>query len=151
MLSKLLHCLFCQKLASCGEKCWLWEIGRVFEIFDQSLLEWLSLCFNMCVWLRDRDLSLICKNKPSGGKGWSIYAIITTSPHKKPTFDKRHNERVLTKQKALFCYFQNLSSGSWSIYRFGLYFLPLWHQAPKRDQSWPFNPLASPKSSIKSK
>ena len=52
------------------------EKGGVFEIFDQSILEWLSLCFNMCVWLRDRDLSLICKNKPSGGKGWSIYAKI---------------------------------------------------------------------------
>jgi hypothetical protein len=39
VLSKLLHCLFCQKLASCGEKCWLWEIGGVFEILDQSLLE----------------------------------------------------------------------------------------------------------------
>ena len=54
--------------------------GGVFEIFDQSLLEWLSLCFNMCVWLRDRDLSLICKNKPSGGKGWSIYAKIESKP-----------------------------------------------------------------------
>jgi hypothetical protein len=31
------------------------------------------------------------------------------------------------------------------------YFLPLWHQAPKWDQSWPFNPIASPKSSTKSK
>ena len=55
-------------LASCGEKYWLWDLGGVFEIFDQSLLKLLSLCFNMCVWLRDRDLSLICKNKPSGGK-----------------------------------------------------------------------------------
>ena len=80
VLTKLFYCLSCQKLASCGEKCWLWEIGGVFEIFDQSLLEWLSLCFNMCVWLRDRDLSLICKNKPSGGKGWSIYAKIESKP-----------------------------------------------------------------------
>ena len=32
--------------------------------------------------------------------------------------------RVLNKPKALFYYFQNLSSGSWSIYCFGLYFLP---------------------------
>ena len=46
----------------------------VFEIFDQFLVKYLSLCFNMCVWLRDRDLSLICKNKPSGGKEWSKYA-----------------------------------------------------------------------------
>jgi hypothetical protein len=35
--SKLLHYLFHQKLASCGEKYWLWKIGGVFEIFDQSL------------------------------------------------------------------------------------------------------------------
>ena len=54
---------------------------------------------------------------------------------------------ILLFSKSLKC--QNLSSGSWSIYYFGLYFLPLWHQAPKRDQSWPFNPIASPKSSIR--
>jgi hypothetical protein len=46
----------------------------VFEILNQFLLEWLSLSLNMCVWLRNRNLSLICKNKPSGGKEWSIYA-----------------------------------------------------------------------------
>jgi hypothetical protein len=41
--------------------------------------------------------------------------IINTSPHKKPTFDKRYNKRVFDKPKApkaLFYYFQNLSSGS---------------------------------------
>jgi hypothetical protein len=69
-LSKLFYCLSCQKLASCGEKCWLWEKGDFFETLNQFLLEWLSLCLNMCVWLRDRNLSLICKNKPSGGKEW---------------------------------------------------------------------------------
>ena len=58
----------------------LWGEGLImgnrgsFEIFDQFLLEQLSLCFNKCVWLRDRKLSLICKNKPSDGKEWSIYA-----------------------------------------------------------------------------
>ena len=45
----------------------------VFDFLNQFLLQWLSLCLNMCVWLRDRNLSLICKNKPSGGKEWSIY------------------------------------------------------------------------------
>jgi hypothetical protein len=29
-LSKLSHCLFCQKLASCREKYWLWDLGGVF-------------------------------------------------------------------------------------------------------------------------
>jgi hypothetical protein len=62
-LSKISYCLFCQKLASCGENGWLWEKGGVFEIFDQFLFEQLSLCLNKCVWLRDRKLSLICKNK----------------------------------------------------------------------------------------
>jgi hypothetical protein len=28
---KNFNCLFCQKLVSCGEKAWLWEIGGVFE------------------------------------------------------------------------------------------------------------------------
>jgi hypothetical protein len=49
-----------------------------FWIFDQFLLKYLSLCFNKCVWLRDRKLSLIWKNKPSGGKGWSKYAKFET-------------------------------------------------------------------------
>ena len=58
----------------------LWGEGLImgkrgsFWIFDQFLLEYLSLCLNKCVWLRDRKLNLICKNKPSGGKEWSIYA-----------------------------------------------------------------------------
>jgi hypothetical protein len=33
-----------------------------------NFLEYLSLCLNMCVWIRDRKTILICKNKPSGGK-----------------------------------------------------------------------------------
>ena len=67
------YCLLCQKLASCGEKCWLWEKGGVFEILDQISLEYLFLCLYKWIWLRDRNLSLICKNKPSGGIEWSIY------------------------------------------------------------------------------
>jgi hypothetical protein len=59
----LLFVSYCQKLVSCGENNWLWEIGRVFEILDQFVREQLSLCLNKCVWLRDRELSLICKNK----------------------------------------------------------------------------------------
>jgi hypothetical protein len=35
---------FYQKLASCGEKCRLWEKGGVFEILDQFPLEYLFLC-----------------------------------------------------------------------------------------------------------
>ena len=57
VLSKLFYCLSCQKLASCGEKYWLWEKGGVFGILNQILLKWLSLWLNMCVWLRDRNLS----------------------------------------------------------------------------------------------
>jgi hypothetical protein len=41
-----------------------------FLILDHVLMKYLSLCFNKCVWLRDRKLSLIFKNKPSGGKEW---------------------------------------------------------------------------------
>ena len=79
VLLKLLHCLFCQKLASCGEKCWLWEKGGVFGILNQFSLENLSLCLYKWIWLRDRNLSLICKNKPSGGKVWSIYVKIESN------------------------------------------------------------------------
>jgi hypothetical protein len=79
-----------------------------------------------------------------------LFPIITTSPHKKPTFDTR-DMKEFWQTKSFTLLFSNLSSGGWSIYCFGLYFLPLWHQAPKRDQFWSFNPIASPKSSIKSK
>jgi hypothetical protein len=59
-------------------------VGRMFDygkkgsfwIFDQFLLEYLSLCLYKWIWLRDRKLSLICKNKPSGGKVWSKYAKV---------------------------------------------------------------------------
>jgi hypothetical protein len=53
-----------------------------------------------------------------------LFPMIKPSPHKRPTFDKRDNKRVLTNQKALFYYFQNFSSGSWFIYCFGLIFSP---------------------------
>jgi hypothetical protein len=58
----------------------LWEEGFImgkrgsFWNLWSILLEQLLLCLNKCFWLRDRDLRLICKNKPSGGKEWSIYA-----------------------------------------------------------------------------
>jgi hypothetical protein len=48
--------------------------GEVFGTWSISLLDYLSLWPNMWVWLRDRKMNLICKNKPSGGKEWSKYA-----------------------------------------------------------------------------
>jgi hypothetical protein len=73
--------------------------------------------------------------------------------HKEPPFEKEANKSILTNKSSNFLtlLFSKFTSGSWSIYCFGLYFLPLWHQAPKWDQSWPFNPIALPNSSTKSK
>ena len=63
---------YCQNIGLLwGESLIMGKRGS-FWIFDQFLLKYLSI-FNKCVWLRDRKLSLICKNKPSGGKEWSIY------------------------------------------------------------------------------
>jgi hypothetical protein len=53
---------------SYGGEFWLWEKGGVFGTWSISLLEYLSICPNKCVWLRDRKKNLICKNKPSGGQ-----------------------------------------------------------------------------------
>jgi hypothetical protein len=36
-----------------------------------------------------------------------IFPIINTSPHKKPTFDKKSQQEYFDKTKALFYYFQN--------------------------------------------
>jgi hypothetical protein len=104
----LLFVSYCQKLVSCGENIWLWEKGGVFEIFDQFLLKYLSLCVNKCVWLRDRKLNLICKNKPSGGKEWSIYA-------------KFESKTILSSHLYWCC-------TSFSC------FLLCWHKSPKRER-----------------
>jgi hypothetical protein len=66
--------LLLQNLVSCGGEFWLWEKGGVFGTWSISLLDYLSLCPNKWVWLRDRKMNLIYKNKPSGGKEWSKYA-----------------------------------------------------------------------------
>jgi hypothetical protein len=47
--------------------------GGVFGTWSFFLLEYLSLCPNKRVWLRDRKMNLIYKNKSSGGKEWSKY------------------------------------------------------------------------------
>jgi hypothetical protein len=73
-LSKYSKCLFLSKVGLLWEECLIMGKRESFWIFDQFLLEHLSLCLNKCVWLIDRKLNLICKNKPSGGKGWSKYA-----------------------------------------------------------------------------
>jgi hypothetical protein len=70
----LLFVSYCQNIGLLWGEGLIMEKGGVFEIFDQFLLEQLSLCLNKCGWLRDRKLSLICKNKPSGGTEWSKYA-----------------------------------------------------------------------------
>jgi hypothetical protein len=73
-LSKYSYCLLLSKIGLLWGECLIMGKRGSFWIFDQFLFEYLSLCLNKCVWLRDRKLSLICKNKPSGGKGWSKYA-----------------------------------------------------------------------------
>jgi hypothetical protein len=74
VLSKYSYCLLLSKVGLLWGECLIMRKRGSFWIFDQFLLEYLSLCLNKCVWLRDRKLSLICKNKPSGGKEWSKYA-----------------------------------------------------------------------------
>jgi hypothetical protein len=73
-LSKYSYCLFLSKVGFLWEECLIMGNRGSFWICDQFLLEYLSLCLNKWIWLRDRKLSLICKNKPSGGKEWSKYA-----------------------------------------------------------------------------
>jgi hypothetical protein len=64
---------YCKIWSLVGENFWWWEKG-VFGTWSIFLLEYLSFCPNKRVWLRDRKMKLICKNKPSGGKERSKYA-----------------------------------------------------------------------------
>jgi hypothetical protein len=66
--------LLLQNLVAYGGELWLREKGGTFGTWLVLLLEYLSLCPNKRVWLRDRKMNLIYKNKPSGGKEWSKYA-----------------------------------------------------------------------------
>jgi hypothetical protein len=70
-LSKI---LLLQNLISCGGEFFIMGKRGSFGTWSISLLDYLSLCPNKWVWLRDRKMNLICKNKPSGGKEWSKYA-----------------------------------------------------------------------------
>ena len=74
VLSKYSYCLFLSKVDLLWGECLIMGKRGSFWIFDQFLLDYLSLCPNKWVWLRDRKMNLICKNKPSGGKEWPIYA-----------------------------------------------------------------------------
>ena len=106
VLSKFSYCLFLSKIGLLwGEWLIMGKRGS-FWILDQFLLEYLSICFNKWFWLRDRKLSLIYKNKPSGGKEWSKYA----------KFESKTN----------FC-----SHLHWCCTSFSC-FLLCWHKSPKR-------------------
>ena len=65
---------FCQKLVSCGENDWLWEIGGVFDTVINFYWN-NSLYVSTSVFdLEIGNWGWFAKNKPSGGKEWSKYA-----------------------------------------------------------------------------
>jgi hypothetical protein len=70
-LSKI---LLLQNLVSCEGEFFIMVKGGVFGTWSIFPLEYLLICPNKCVRLRDRKKDLIYKNKPSGGKEWSKYA-----------------------------------------------------------------------------
>jgi hypothetical protein len=67
-----------------------------------------------------------------------------------PQETKFCNKSILDKSKVLTLLFSKFTSGSWSIC-FGLNFYPFGIKHQKGNIFWPFNPIASPKMSIKSK
>jgi hypothetical protein len=98
-------------------------------LFLQINLNFLSLSQNTCWDIKrvvPREIDQRFQKLP-------LFPIVNYSPHKKPTFDKRDNKRVLTNQKlystifkilSSILLFSKFSSGSWSIYCFGLIFSP---------------------------
>jgi hypothetical protein len=80
-----------------------------------------------------------------------LFPIIKPSPHKRPTFDNKRQTRVFWQTKSLTLLFSKFSSGSWSISFFGLIFSPFGIKHQNGINFGPFNPIASPKSSTKSK
>jgi hypothetical protein len=65
---------YCKIWSLMGENFDYGKRGSFSGNWSILLLEYLSMCPNNRVWLRDRKMNLIGKNKPSGGKEWSKYA-----------------------------------------------------------------------------
>ena len=137
------------------------QIKTNFETYPiLAYMDHLSPPLGLFLQIKLKSLSLsqthMLKHKESYSKrDWSKISKTPPISHnqyfspQEANFWQKRQCKSFDKPKALSYCFQSFSSGSWSIYCFGLYFLPLWHQAPKRDQSWPYNPIASPKSSIR--
>jgi hypothetical protein len=70
-----------------------------------------------------------------------LFPIINPSPHKRPTFDNKRQTRVFWQTKTLTLLFQNFTSGSWSIYCFGLIFSPFGIKHQNRINLGPTTPL----------
>ena len=80
-----------------------------------------------------------------------LFLIIKPSPHKRPTFDNKRQTRVFWQTKTLTLLFSKFTSGSWSIYCFGLIFSPFGIKHQNGINFGPLTPLPHQKSSTKSK
>jgi hypothetical protein len=98
-------------------------------LFLQIKLNFLSLSQNHLLRHRERH----SKRNLSRIQKLPLFPIINHSPHKRPTFDKRDNKRFLTNKELYSTIFKN-SQVVANPFILWPYFLPLWHQAPKRDQ-----------------
>jgi hypothetical protein len=75
-------------------------------LFSQIKLKSLSLSQTHMLKQRKSFLKRFIKDFK---KKLPLFPIINTSPHKKPTFDKRDNKWILTNQKLYSTIFKNLS------------------------------------------
>jgi hypothetical protein len=80
-----------------------------------------------------------------------LFPIINTSPHKKPTFDKRDTKRVLTNQKLYSTIFKISQVVADPFIALAFIFSPFGIKHQNGINLGPFNPIASPKSSNKNK
>jgi hypothetical protein len=80
-----------------------------------------------------------------------LFPIIKPSPHKRPTFDNKRQTRVFWQTKNSNSTISKFSSGSWSIYCFGLIFSPFGNKHQNGINFGPLTPLPHQKSSTKRK
>ena len=82
-----------------------------------------------------------------------LFPIINTSPHKKPTFGNRDNKRqkLLTKQKLYSTIFKIFQVVADPFIALAFIFSPFGIKHQNGINLGPFNPIASPNFSIKSK
>jgi hypothetical protein len=105
VLSELFYCLSCQKLASCGEKCWVWKKGEFLE-------SWINFLWKTSLYVSTSGFDLEIGF-------WVWFAKTNQLVAKDDPYMPKLNQNKFEFYLKRFC-----TCSSW--------FMLCWHKSPKR-------------------